>query len=91
MLRVRLGDDLFGFGVDAENIRRLTSGQPIKIDLGAMAGPPVEIFIFYGPTMADLVKLVEEGTGLALPVLSGEQIGNVDDDHGSNPLMGTSH
>lgn len=45
----------YGFGLSAENIRRLKDDQPILINLSEM-GLEGKAFIFYRETEADLVE-----------------------------------
>jgi hypothetical protein len=64
-------------GIEAENVRRLTTGQPIRVDMTAMGYPGLIIFIFYGETMGDLYKIVEPHIGpetkiMSDPGISGE-------------------
>jgi hypothetical protein len=66
MLRIRMSDGLFIFGLDAENVRRLVSGQPIHIELEQLGGTD-KILIMAGETLADVAKEIEEATGIALP------------------------
>jgi hypothetical protein len=44
------------FGVDAENIRRLQAGQPIRIELADVGLPPMMIVLVYGEDEAALVR-----------------------------------
>lgn len=53
-------------GLDAENIRRLTNGQPIHIELEQLGGTD-KILIMAGETLADVAKEIEEATGITLP------------------------
>lgn len=62
-----MSDGLFVFGLDAENIRRLTSGQPIHIELEQLGGTD-KILIMAGETLADVAKEIEEVTGIRLPM-----------------------
>lgn len=66
MIRALLSDGTFLFGVDAENIRRLTNGQPIVIDLTEMGGKD-KFAIMYGETIEDIQEQLEEITGEPLP------------------------
>jgi hypothetical protein len=68
MLRLRMSNGLFIFGLDAENIRRLTSGQPIHIELEQLGGTD-RILIMAGETMADVAKEIEAVTGTTIPPL----------------------
>lgn len=78
MLRIRMGD-VFLFGLDAENVRRLKDDQPIVIDLAEMEGPPVRVSLIYGDTLQDLIDQVERATGISLPKAPP---GAMDEDHG---------
>lgn len=65
MLRIKMSNGIFIFGVDAENIRRLTNGQPIHIDLKELGGTD-EILIMAGETLGDVAKEIEDATGVSL-------------------------
>ena len=69
MIRARLSDGSFILGVDAENIRRLTEGQALVVDLAALGGTD-KVFIMYGTTMADILRELEQATGEPLPIPS---------------------
>jgi hypothetical protein len=51
------GRPAMGFGLSAQNLKRLKAGQPIKID-GAQAGLPFagDILIFYGRSEHDMLE-----------------------------------
>lgn len=66
MIRIRLSDGTFIFGVDAENVRRLKAGQPLNIDLTPLGGTD-RLIVMYGETMADIVREIETATGQKLP------------------------
>ncbi len=53
------------FGLSAENIKRLQSGQPIKINLTEM-GMQGEVLIMYGQTEAAIVEELRQA-GIELP------------------------
>lgn len=56
------GKPAYGFGISADNVKRLKKGQPIVIDLTEMGGEG-EIMIFYGETTGDLIKTVQPYIG----------------------------
>jgi len=58
MIRARLGNGIFILGVDAENIKRLKQGEPIKVDLSDLGGSDT-VVITYGNTMAEIQSELE--------------------------------
>ena len=66
MLRMRLSNGDFMFGIDAENVRRLKDGKPIVIDLKPMGGTD-KLYIMYGETMEEIACEIERGIGHPLP------------------------
>lgn len=66
MIRARLTNGEFLFGLDAENVRRLKDGQPIVINLQPLGGTD-RLMLMYGETLADIMKELEEATGQPLP------------------------
>lgn len=53
------GQDLYVFGISAENCSRLMLGKPIGISLAEMGGPDIEIIIFGALTdqmLFDVIK-----------------------------------
>jgi len=62
MLRARLSNGDFLFGVDAENIRRLTHGMPLMVDLTSLGGTD-KLLIVFGPTMHDIMEQLEQTIG----------------------------
>lgn len=66
MIRARLSDGRFLFGVDAENVRRLKAGQPLVIDLTMMGGKD-QLVIVYGDTLQDIVRELEAAHDGPLP------------------------
>jgi hypothetical protein len=66
MIRARLTDGTFLLGVDAENLRRLTAGQTLVVDLSGMGGHDTFIML-YGETMADIMAELETLQGGPLP------------------------
>lgn len=66
MIRARLSNGGFLFGLDAENVRRLKAGKPIKVDMTQLGGTDKFVLV-YGETMADIVRELEEQTGQKLP------------------------
>ncbi len=79
MLRIRMSDGLFVFGLDAENIRRLTSGQPIHIELEKLGGTD-RILIMAGETLADVAKEIEQATGVEMPISVAVELFNWEQD-----------
>ncbi len=66
MLRARLSNGDFLFGLDAENVKRLTEGQPIVIDLASMGGQN-RVLIMYGKTLDAIKMELAQATGHRLP------------------------
>lgn len=66
MIVAKLTDGRFVIGLDAENLKRLTSGQPIAIDLTKLGGRDV-FCIMYGATMTDIQNEIEDALGEPLP------------------------
>ncbi len=65
MIRARSSNGDFIFGLDAENIRRLTAGKPIVVDLAKMGGQG-RVLITYGETLDDVMRDLQEATGQTL-------------------------
>lgn len=55
-------NNYYGFGITAENVRRLKARQPIEIDLVEMGGQG-KIMIFYGETEQTLYEELSEFIG----------------------------
>ena len=54
--------ELYGFGLTQENMAALLMGRPIAIDLAAMDGPPLTVFLLYGETEQSITDaLVADG------------------------------
>lgn len=66
MLRARLSNGDFLFGIDAENVKRLKAGKPLVIDLTLMGGRN-KLMICYGETLADIKREWEAVSGQPLP------------------------
>lgn len=66
MIRARLSNGDFLFGIDAENVRRLRNGHPIVVDLTLMGGTD-KFLIMYGETMQHVADELERMTGQKLP------------------------
>lgn len=66
MIRARLSNGTFLMGLDAENIRRLKSDQPIEIDLSLLGGTD-KVLLVYGETMQDILDELEAVSGQKLP------------------------
>jgi predicted SpoU family rRNA methylase len=66
MIRARLSNGSFIFGIDAENVRRLKEGKPIYVDLRPMGGSDV-FMLMYGDTLEDIEKELAEASGRPLP------------------------
>lgn len=62
MLKARLNSGMFVLGLDAENIRRLTSGQPIIVCLAEVGGTD-DVLIMAGDTLANIQRELEENVG----------------------------
>ena len=69
MIQAKLSNGDFLYGLDAENIKRLTTGNPIVIDLTLVGGPAHKILIMYGDTQKEILAALEDVTG---QTLSGE-------------------
>lgn len=66
MLRARLSNGAFVLGIDAENVRRLKKGQPIRVNLAELGGTD-QVFIMYGETFEDIQRELEAASGSPLP------------------------
>jgi len=66
MLRGRLSNGAFILGLDAENVRRLTTGHPILVSLAELGGTD-DVIIMYGNTLNDIERDIEATTGQPLP------------------------
>ncbi len=66
MIRARLSSGAFVLGLDAENVRRLQGGEPIKINLAQLGGSDL-VFLVYGDTLADIVADLQRAQGSPLP------------------------
>lgn len=66
MIRIRLTNGDYIFGLDAVNVKRLQKGQPIVADLKPMGGHG-RIMIMYGHTLDDVKRQLEDATGKPLP------------------------
>ena len=66
MLKARTNTGLFILGLDAENIRRLTSGQPIIVNLAEIGGTD-DVMIIAGDTLADIKQELEAAIGVLPP------------------------
>jgi len=53
------GSPIYVFGLDAENMQRLRSGEPILVDLTQLGGTG-EVLIYFGETMANLQHEIAE-------------------------------
>lgn len=53
---------LLGFGISAENVKRLKMGMPILINLKEM-GIDADIMIFYGETEAEMAEVIKPFIG----------------------------
>lgn len=58
MLKAKIKNGPYIFGLDAENIKRLTAGQPILINMEEIGGTG-EIMIMYGETLSDIKNELE--------------------------------
>jgi hypothetical protein len=66
MIRARLSNGCFLMGVDAENVKRLTNGMPLVIDLIPLGGVD-KVMILYGETAHDIMAQLEAANGGPLP------------------------
>lgn len=66
MIRARLSNGTFLFGVDAGNLERLKKGQPLAIDLFALGGRD-KLVIIYGDSMADIERDLKKVFGRLPP------------------------
>lgn len=66
MLRARLNNGVFIFGIDAENVKRLKAGNPIIVSLAELGGTD-DVVIMYGETLEDIQRELEEAQGAPLP------------------------
>lgn len=69
MLKAR-SDDTVLLGLSEQNIRYLTQGMPIKIDMRELGFSAGNVFIFYGKT-EDTMKKALLDAGLQLPDQQG--------------------
>lgn len=60
-ITAKLSNGDFVFGVERENINRLIAGKPFTKNLAEFGGPPINIFIVFGETEADLVRMLSGG------------------------------
>ena len=70
MLKAKTNTGLFILGLDAENVRRLTSGQPILVSLAEIGGTD-DVLIMAGKTLAEIQQELERVVG-PLPAPSGQ-------------------
>ena len=66
MIRARLSNGDFLFGIDAENVRRLQQGMPLVVDLKELGGSD-RFMVMYGETLQDIKSELEAATGQTLP------------------------
>lgn len=50
----RRGRPVVGLGLSDENVRRLTGGEPIMLNLKELGLSNIDLFIFHGATEADM-------------------------------------
>lgn len=67
MIVAQLSDGRYVIGVDAENVRRLTAGQPMVIDLSKLGGTD-SMCVIYGPTLDDVRQQLARVYGDADPI-----------------------
>lgn len=48
------GRPIVGLGLSDENVKRLTTGQPIVLNLKELGLSNIDLFIFHGATEADM-------------------------------------
>ena len=66
MIKFRANDgDIvkLGFGLSAENVKRMQQGKPVYVDLTSMGLPGVEIMIFYGRTEEVMIRDIAKHIG----------------------------
>jgi len=74
MIRAKLSNNTFLFGVDAVNIFKLMDGQPIHVDLKELGGHD-RFIIMFGATYQDILDEIEKVTGQPMPEpLSEEEL-----------------
>ena len=66
MLRARTSNGVFILGIDAENVRRLQAGKPILVSLAELGGTD-DVMIFYGETLDDIQRELEQVMGSKMP------------------------
>lgn len=66
MIRARLSNGDFLLGIDAENVKRMKAGMPLRIDLKSLGGTDT-VMVMYGETMNDIMAELEEATGQKMP------------------------
>lgn len=54
----RDGKAVFGLGLVGENVKLLKEGRPILVKLAEMGGPDVEVVVFFGRDMDELMELL---------------------------------
>lgn len=62
MIKCRMSDGTFIFGVDRENMRRLRDKKPLMINLKPLGGTD-NVIIMYGTTYADIIHDLEQTFG----------------------------
>ena len=66
MIRARLSNGTFVFGLDPVNIARLMEGQPIEVDLTELGGTDTFLLMF-GISPQHIVDQLREATGSDVP------------------------
>jgi hypothetical protein len=66
VIRARTSNGWFILGLDAENVRRMKAGEPIKVDLTVHGGKDT-VIILYGDDKEEIYKTLEDISGAPLP------------------------
>ena len=67
MLKAKTSNGVFILGLDAENIHRLKTGNPILVSLAEIGGTD-DVMIMFGNTLKDIQIELEEASGQKLPL-----------------------
>ena len=85
MIRARLSNNTFLFGVDAVNVMRLMHGQPLHVDLREMGGTD-RFCIMFGTTYEDVIDEIEKVTGKPMPEVR-EALAKAREQQAGKPIM----
>lgn len=67
MLKARMTSGAYLLGIDAENVKRLQDRKPIVLNLSELGGEDNDVIIMYGDDIPDLIKQIEDATGVKMP------------------------